>query len=181
MKSRRRGLRRRRRTSSTLRSRRRANEESALIWNWNNADFAGVGFKPAPAGIRTWQRKTPTTFSPTNSAHPAAARASRRPTLLLPPVPAIILSSATMAGKSPNSPGSRWTWDSEPALSHPTPDHRRTLYRVRQVCRRLSVAAHHPGSTGLPQSRCHPLFPVLRPMRPVRRELPGGGGDDSRG
>src|SRR5450631_3597463 len=36
MMSRRRGLRRRRRTASTLRSRRRANEESALIWNWNN-------------------------------------------------------------------------------------------------------------------------------------------------
>jgi hypothetical protein len=34
MKSRRRGLRRRRRTDSTLRSRRRANEDSALIWNW---------------------------------------------------------------------------------------------------------------------------------------------------
>jgi fatty-acyl-CoA synthase len=37
MISRRRGLRRRRRTVSTLRSRRRANEDSVLIWNWNKA------------------------------------------------------------------------------------------------------------------------------------------------
>jgi len=36
MKSRRRGRRRRRRTRSTLRSLRRANEDSALIWKWNN-------------------------------------------------------------------------------------------------------------------------------------------------
>ena len=35
MTSRRRGSRRRRRTVSTLRSRRRANEDAALIWNWN--------------------------------------------------------------------------------------------------------------------------------------------------
>src|SRR5450631_4503314 len=41
MISRRRGLRRRRRTPSTLRSRRRANEESALIWNWNKV-LAGM-------------------------------------------------------------------------------------------------------------------------------------------
>ena len=35
MTSRRRGSRRRRRTDSTLRSRRRANDDAALIWNWN--------------------------------------------------------------------------------------------------------------------------------------------------
>ncbi|MFZ3208726.1 MAG: hypothetical protein WA140_07805 [Geobacteraceae bacterium] len=34
MQSRRRGLRRRRHTTSMLRSRRRSNEEGALIWNW---------------------------------------------------------------------------------------------------------------------------------------------------
>src|SRR5208282_207307 len=38
MISRRRGLRRRRRTGSTLKSRGRANTESAWIWNWNYAD-----------------------------------------------------------------------------------------------------------------------------------------------
>ena len=37
MKSRRRGVRRRRRTDSTLMSRRRADEDSALIWNRNNS------------------------------------------------------------------------------------------------------------------------------------------------
>ena len=35
MPSRRRGMRRRRRTRNTLRSRRRVNEDGALIWNWN--------------------------------------------------------------------------------------------------------------------------------------------------
>ena len=41
MISRRRGLRRRRRIVDTLRSRRRANEDSAMIWDWNNIRSAG--------------------------------------------------------------------------------------------------------------------------------------------